>query len=58
MSGPYDLPLDDPEVAPVFKKMNKTEANPIFNIRSGMPPVLLLHGKDDERVLLFPYQAL
>ncbi len=53
MAGPYDLPLDDPEVTSVFKNVNDQQANPIFNIRSGMPPVLLLHGEDDERVLPF-----
>ncbi|TCJ87805.1 acetyl esterase/lipase [Cocleimonas flava] len=53
ISGPYDLPLDDPEVKPVFKNVSEKEANPVFNIRPDMPPVLLLHGEKDERVLPF-----
>ena len=56
MSGPYDLPLDDPEVKPVFKNATEQETNPILNIHSSMPSVLLIHGLDDERVKPFHTQ--
>jgi len=51
MAGPYDLPLEDPEVKPVFSKVSAKETNPILNIHSDLPPVLLLHGQKDVRVL-------
>jgi acetyl esterase/lipase len=54
LSGPYDLPLDDPEVSPVFPS-NPTQVNPILNITAPLPPVLLLHGKKDDRV--FPFHT-
>lgn len=50
MSGPYDLDLEDAEVAPVFKNTTAKKTNPILNVRSDMPPVLLLHGAADKRV--------
>lgn len=56
MSGPYDLPLDDPEVIPVFDGVNAQQAKPIANVHSGMPPILLLHGEADDRVLPFHTQ--
>ncbi len=55
LSGPYDLDLDNPEVTPVFKSANAKKTNPIMNIRSDMPPVLLLHGEEDKRV--FPFHT-
>ena len=50
MSGPYDLPLNDPEVAPIFKNATAQRAKPILNVRANMPPTLLLHGLADPRV--------
>lgn len=50
MSGPYDLDLEDAEVAPVFENTTAKKTNPILNIRSDMSPVLLLHGAADKRV--------
>ncbi len=50
MSGPYDLPLDDTEVAPIFSTATAQRANPVLNVRRGMPPTLLLHGLADPRV--------
>lgn len=50
MSGPYDLPMDDAEVAPIFSTTTAQRAKPVLNVRSGMPPTLLLHGLADPRV--------
>lgn len=51
MSGPYDLPLDDPEVTPVFPDADPQAVKPVRQVHAGLPPVLLLHGEADERVL-------
>lgn len=53
LAGPYDLPLDDPEVAPVFPNVSKKDSNAILNTHPKLPPVLLLHGKSDTRVYPF-----
>lgn len=53
LSGPYDLPLDDPDVSPVFPAATNTNTNIISNTHSEMPPILLLHGLEDQRVLPF-----
>lgn len=50
MSGPYDLPLDDAEVGPIFVRATEQKAKPLMNVRRGMPPTLLLHGLADPRV--------
>ena len=50
MSGPYDLPLDDPEVLPIFSTTTAQGAKPLLNVQPGMPPTLLLHGLADTRV--------
>jgi len=50
MSGPYDLPLDDAEVFPIFNPASAQQAKPLLNVRSGMPPTLILHGLADPRV--------
>lgn len=50
MSGPYDLPMDDAEVLPIFNTTTAQRAKPTLNIRRGMPPTLLLHGAIDPRV--------
>jgi len=51
MAGPYDLPLDDPEVKPVFAGVSENLSSPIMNIHPDLPPVLLFHGDADDRVL-------
>jgi len=52
IAGPYDLPLDDPEVAPVFAGVeDPDDAIPVARVGASHPPTLLLHGSDDERVL-------
>ncbi|OQX13294.1 MAG: alpha/beta hydrolase [Thiothrix lacustris] len=51
LAGPYDLPLDDPEVIPVFPNADPQAVKPVRNVHPGMPPVLLLHGEADTRVL-------
>ncbi len=56
LAGPYDLPLDDPEVTPVFPNADPASVKPVRNVHTGMPPVLLLHGEDDQRV--FPLHTL
>lgn len=53
LAGPYDLPLDDPDVAPVFPNVSKKDSNVILNTHPKLPPVLLLHGKADTRVYPF-----
>ena len=50
MSGPYDLPMDDAEVFPIFNTTTAQRAKPVMNVRRGMPPTLLLHGLADPRV--------
>ena len=50
MSGPYDLPMNDAEVYPIFNTTTGQRAKPVLNVRSGMPPTLLLHGLADPRV--------
>lgn len=52
LSGPYDLPLENPEVAPVFSKVtDRRSVLPVELASASHPPTLLLHGDDDERVL-------
>jgi acetyl esterase/lipase len=51
LAGPYDLPLDDPEVSSVFPNVSVQAINPLLNVSKGMPFSLLIHGKEDERVL-------
>ena len=53
MAGPYDLPLNDAEVKPIFAGASAQKAKPTLNVYSGMPPTLLLHGQADTRVLPF-----
>ncbi len=54
ISGPYDLPLDDDEVAPVFPDLlDPDSAIPANSATKAHPPTLLIHGTDDKRVLPF-----
>ena len=53
ISGPYDLPMNDPEVLPVFKTSTADKTKVTANVRQGMPPTLLLHGLADTRVKPF-----
>lgn len=50
MSGPYDLPMNDAEVFPIFNTTTAQRAKPVLNVRREMPPTLLLHGLADPRV--------
>jgi acetyl esterase/lipase len=50
LSGPYDLPLDDPEVQPIFPNADPQQVKPIRQVHADLPPTLLLHGAADERV--------
>jgi len=51
LSGPYDLPLEDPEVTPVFDGATPNIVNPLLNVTNQTPRTLLLHGAEDVRVL-------
>jgi len=52
LSGPYDLPLEHPEVTSVFDIVaNSDEALPIKHISDKHPRTLLVHGTGDRRVL-------
>ena len=53
MAGPYDLPMNDPEVAPVFGRASAQQSKPILNVQANMPATLLLHGLNDTRVKPF-----
>lgn len=51
ISGPYDLPLDNLEVADVFKAIkDEKSVSPPSLVGPTHPRTLLLHGADDERV--------
>ena len=54
LAGPYDLTLEYPEIVGVFDGAGK-RSQPIDFIKPGLPPVLLLQGADDKRVL--PYHS-
>ena len=54
LAGPYDLTLEYPEIVGVFDGAGK-RSQPIDFITPGLPPVLLLQGADDQRVL--PYHS-
>ncbi len=54
IAGPYYLPLDNPEVEPVFPTVsNADDVQPVALVTSEHPPVLLIHGEEDKRVLPF-----
>lgn len=52
LAGPYDfLPIEDPELRDVFAPPEKFEqSQPILYTEGDNPPMLLLHGEDDETV--------
>lgn len=52
LSGPYDfLPIEDPQLRDVFAPPEKFEqSQPILFAEGDNPPVLLMHGEDDEIV--------
>jgi dipeptidyl aminopeptidase/acylaminoacyl peptidase len=52
LAGPYDfLPITDPELRDVFSPPEKfAETQPILWADGTNPPLLLLHGEDDETV--------
>lgn len=52
ISGPYELPLDNPEVAAAFPaELSDPQALPIEQLNAEHPQTLLIHGTDDRRVL-------
>lgn len=52
LAGPFDfLPLDDPASVAAFSRWPRLqETQPVHFASQNVPPVLLLHGSDDERV--------
>lgn len=52
LAGPYDfLPITDPELRDLFAPPEKFEqSQPILYAEGDNPPMLLLHGEDDETV--------
>ena len=52
LSGPYDfLPLKEADVQDMFgPPENYPQSQPINFVRSGAPPMLLIHGQSDETV--------
>lgn len=60
LSGPYDfLPMTDPKIVEIFKgDANLAESQPIDYAQSGAnaPPMLLIHGADDE--LVYPKNSI
>jgi len=51
LAGPYDLPLENAEVQPVFKSADDPRrTNPTLLASAEHPATLLIHGADDERV--------
>ena len=58
LSGPYDLDLSHPEVAPIFRNYkNPDSVIPARLVHRNMPPTLLLHGLNDTRVGVHHTQA-
>ncbi|CAN5290478.1 alpha/beta hydrolase [soil metagenome] len=52
LAGPYDfLPLEDRDLRDIFgPPVRYPLSQPVNHVRSGQPPLLLLHGADDETV--------
>lgn len=52
LAGPYDfLPLTDPDLRDIFGPPEKfDESQPIHFVDGNNPPLLLMHGEDDETV--------
>lgn len=52
LAGPYDfMPITDPELRDVFGPPEKFElSQPVLYAEGNNPPMLLLHGEDDETV--------
>lgn len=53
LSGPYDfLPFDEPETIAAFGRASDADATqPIKRPAAGSPPMLLIHGEADDRVM-------
>jgi len=53
LSGPYDLPLDNAEVKTVFPNIrDPSQVKPTELVDDCHPRTLLVHGTDDERVVI------
>jgi acetyl esterase/lipase len=54
LAGPYDfLPLTDPDLRDIFGPPESFEqSQPVFWVDGHNPPMLLMHGEDDETVLV------
>jgi acetyl esterase/lipase len=51
LSGPYDLPLDNDEVIPVFSGASPDKSKPVLLADASHPRTLLIHGLSDRRVV-------
>ena len=53
LAGPYDfLPLDSPSTIAAFGHVDDpNQTQPLNHVRGDAPPLLLIHGTDDRRVL-------
>lgn len=58
LAGPHDLPLNDPEVQPVFAGATAQTTKTTLLTHKGMSPTLLLHGEADSRVYPFHTRKL
>ncbi len=54
LAGPYDfLPITDPDLRDIFGPPESFEqSQPVFWVDGHNPPMLLMHGEDDETVLV------
>ena len=52
LAGPYNfLPVENPNVQPIFfHPHSPPESQPVFHVRPGLPPALLIAAKEDEVV--------
>lgn len=51
LAGPYDfLPLTDPALVEIFGGANNFDTQPIMHVKKGLPPMLLITGKEDDVV--------
>lgn len=51
LAGPYDLPLDNSEVIPVFPNSSPERLKPVLLADTSHPRTLLIHGLSDRRVV-------
>lgn len=53
LAGPYNfLPIEDPKIIAIFGGAARPETQPITYVKNGLPPMLLMHGTDDDKVYM------